>query len=205
MRVYNEELHEKKKIEIMQKCFDCYAEHGFGNVGIKELGKACGMSSGSLYTYFSDLDDLVVQTTEYCMSKVEDEFMAKAPVNAGDIMRFFDEVPYWTKENHGKKYRLMYQIYTNPRYVEHGKKFFEGVNKRYTEYAKLLEPIVGIPSKIIVPIIFIFVRACVHFAMFEDEYYLKSQTEVLKSSIKLLVKKDGVADLRSLLECDKRL
>lgn len=35
-----------------------------------------------------------------------------------------------------QKYRLMYQVYTHPKYIEHEKRFFEGVNKRYTEYAK---------------------------------------------------------------------
>lgn len=34
----------------------------------------------------------------------------------------------------------MYQVYTQPRYIEYSKKFFEGVNKRYTAYAKELEP-----------------------------------------------------------------
>ena len=37
------------------------------------------------------------------------------------------------------------------------------------------------------PLIFIFVRACVHYAMFEDEYYLKSQMEVLKQSVKMFI------------------
>lgn len=186
MRVFNEKQHNEKKIELMEKCYECYAEYGFGNANIKDLGKACGLASGSLYTYFKDLDELVILSTEHCMSMVEDEFMALAPKDPHDIMRFLDEVPYWTKEHHGKKYRLMYQIYTNPKYIEHGKKFFDGVNKRYTEYAKLLEPKIGIPQTVIVSLIFIFVRACVHFAMFEDEYYLKAQIDVIKTSLRHL-------------------
>ncbi len=191
MRTFNEVQHEKKKVEIMEKCYDCYAEYGFGNIGIKDLGRACGIASGSLYTYFDDLDDLVVQSTEYCMSKVEDDFMAHAPKDVRDLPRFIDEIPYWTAKNHGKKYRLMYQIYTNPKYIEHGKKFFEGVNQRYTEYAKLLEPKIGMDHTTIVSLIFIFVRACVHYALFEDEYYLKAQSAVLKQSIKLLLSTAG--------------
>lgn len=187
MRTFNEVQHEKKKVEIMEKCYDCYAEHGFGNIGIKDLGRACGIASGSLYTYFDDLDDLVVQATEHCMSKVEDDFMAHAPKDVHDLPRFIDEIPYWTAKTHGKKYRLMYQIYTNPKYIEHGKKFFDGVNQRYTEYAKLLEPKIGMDHTTIVSLIFIFVRACVHYALFEDEYYLKTQSTVLKQSIKLLL------------------
>lgn len=185
LRVFNEKSHNKKKTEIMEKCYDCYAEYGLGNVGIKVLGKACGLASGSLYTYFDDLDDLIIQSTEYCMSKVEDDFMKKAPKHADELDKFIDEIPYWTAKKHGKQYRLMYQVYTNPKYIEHGKKFFDGVDKRYTEYAKLLEPQLGLPHTLIVSFIFILVRASVHYALFEDEYYLKTQLNVLKETIKL--------------------
>lgn len=115
--------------------------------------------------------------------------MAKAPTDPADIARFIREVPYWTARRHGKKYRLMYQIYTLPKYIEHGKRFFDGVNRRYTEYAKMLEGKIGIPYTVITPLIFIFVRACVHFAMFEDEYYLKSQMAVLQQTVELLAEK----------------
>lgn len=187
MRVINENLHEKRKVEIMEKCFECYAEYGLNNVGIKGLGKYCNMASGVIYNYFESLDDLIIQATEHCMSKVEDDFMAKAPVDVYALERFIDEVPYWTKENHGKKYRLMYQVYTNPKYMEYGKKFFEGVNVRYTEYAKRLEPKLGISYTVIVSFIFILIRACVHYAMFDDEYYLKAQISVLKASLKIFI------------------
>ena len=186
MRVRNEEEFRRKKNEIMEKCYECYAEHGLGAVGIKGLARACGCTSANLYTYFADLDDLIVQSTAYCMSKVENDFMAKAPASIEDVWRFIDEIPYWTAQKHGKKYRLMYQVYTHPKYIEHGKVFFAGVNERYHAYAKQLEPLLGMPSDVITPLIFIFVRAAVHYALFEDEYYLKSQMKVLKQSIALL-------------------
>lgn len=167
----------------MEKCFDCYAEYGLGTVGIKTLAQACGISSGTLYFYFTDLDDLIIQSTEYCMQKVEDDFMKKAPVNEQDLWRFIEEIPYWTAQMHGKKYRLMYQVYTHPKYLEYGKKFFEGVNRRYTEYAKLLEGRLGIPYQKITSLIFVFIRACVHYALFEDSYYLKCQLDALKDSV----------------------
>lgn len=187
MRTVNQEQHNKKKIDIMEKCFDCYAEYGFGNVGIKGLGKACGITHANLYVYFENIDDLVIQATEHCMSKVEDDFMAKAPMSLNELEAFIDEIPYWTRDHHGKKYRLMYQIYTDPRYIEHGKKFFDGVNHRYTEHAKILESKLGIPYTTIVSFMFILIRASVHYAMFEDEYYLQAQLTVLKQSLKLMI------------------
>lgn len=123
------------------------------------------------------------------MSKVENDFMAKAPTDVEDLWRFIDEIPYWTAKTHGKKYCLMYQVYTHPKYREYGQKFFSGVDKRYTEYAKLLEPKLGIPYQKLTPLIFILIRACVHYALFEDEFYLKSQIEVLKESLELFVMK----------------
>lgn len=189
MRVRDEEEFQKKKAALMEKCFACYAEKGLASVGIRALAEACGCSSAVLYTYFADLDDLIVQSTAHCMTKVEDDFMAKAPTELRDVESFIREVPYWTAREHGKKYRLMYQVYTHPKYIEHGKKFFEGVNERYTAYARLLEPKIGIPYSVITPLIFIFVRACVHYAMFEDEYYLHSQLEVLKQGVALFAKK----------------
>lgn len=176
----------------MEKCFDCYAEYGFSNVGIKGLGKACGFTSASLYVYFENLDDLVIQSTEYCMSRVEDELLRLAPRAADDLERFLDEVPRWTARTHGKKYRLMYQIYTDPKYREHGRKFFEGVDKRCSDYAESLAGTLGVPSDVLRPMIFVFVRACVHYALYEDEFCLHEQLCFLKQSIALFCEKYGL-------------
>lgn len=183
------EQHNAKKREMMEKCYACYAENGLTGTGLQALANACGCTKANLYVYFQNLDQLIIESTAYCMAKVEDDFMAKAPTDPADVMRFIEEIPYWTAEKHGKKYRLMYQVYTHPKYIEYGKKFFEGVNERYTEYAKQLEPKIGIPYTIITPLIFILIRACVHYAMFEDEYYLKSQMAVLKESVLLFMEK----------------
>ena len=189
MRTVNEEARRAKKIEIMEKCFDCYVENGLTVVGVKAIADACGCNVASLYQYFDNLDDLIIQSTEYCMSKVEDEFMAKAPTDVEDLWRFIDEIPYWTAKNHGKKYRLMYQVYTHPKYREYGQKFFAGVDERYTEYAKSLEGKIGIPCEKITPLIFILIRACVHYALFEGEFYMKSQIESLKETLELFIMK----------------
>lgn len=188
-RTRNENEFYQRKAEIMEACYNCYAEHGFNGTGIKLLGKSCGCTSANLYVYFKNIDDLIIQSTEYCMSKVEDDFMSKAPKNVEDLERFINEIPYWTAKKHGKKYRLMYQIYTHPKYREYGNQFFAGVDERYTKYAQSLESKIGIPHEKLTPLIFILIRACVHYALFEDEFYLKSQIAVLKETIAMFVEK----------------
>ena len=192
MANYTKEQWNAKQAALMEMCYDCFAEYGLHGTGIRALGKHCGCTSNMLYTYFENLDDLIIKSTEYCMSKVEDEFMEKAPTDVEDLWRFIDEIPYWTAEKHGKKYRIMYQVYTHPKYREYGMKFFEGVGERYTEYAKSLEGKLGIPYEKLTPLIFILVRACVHYALFENEFYMKSQIEVLKETLGLFNEKYNI-------------
>ena len=54
------------------------------------------MTSANLYAYFDNVDDLIVQSTAYCMARVEDAFMELEPENPQDILRFINEVPYRT-------------------------------------------------------------------------------------------------------------
>lgn len=177
------ETHQKKKEELMVKAFDCLSNEGLQGTGIRKIAEYCGVNAPVFYTYFKDLDDLIIQSTEYCMSKVEDDFMNIAPKDASDLNRFLNEAPEWTRQKHGRKYRLMYQVYTHPKYLEYGKKFFEGVNKRYSEYAELVSEKIGVPADTVRPMIFIFVRASVHYALFEDEFYLKEQIRFLKQCL----------------------
>lgn len=183
------EYREEKTREIMEKCYECYCDNGLRDTGIKELGRYCGMTSANLYSYFPCVDDIIVKSTAHCMAQVEQEFMAKAPENIDELYRFIEEVPYWAAEKYGKKYRLMYQVYTHPKYIEHGKKFFEGVNERYTEYAQRLSPKLGISVEELSGFIFLFVRATVHYAMFEDEFYLKTQIKSLKTLLSTIFNK----------------
>ena len=110
-----EQQHNERKREMMEKCFECYAENGLTGTGIKALADACGCTKANLYSYFKNLDELIIESTAYCMEKVEDDFMEMAPTDPKDVVRFVKEVPYWTAKKHGKKYRLMYQIYTHPK------------------------------------------------------------------------------------------
>lgn len=183
-----EQQHNERKREIMEKCFECYAENGLTGTGIKALADACGCTKANLYSYFKNLDELIIESTAYCMEKVEDDFMEMAPTDPKDVVRFVREVPYWTAKSTEKISADVSDLYSSEVYRAR-QEVFEGVNERYTEYAKRLEPKIGIPYTIITPLIFTFVRACVHYAMFEDEYYLKSQMEILKQGVALFVDK----------------
>ena len=173
-----------RRCSLLEACFACFCAYGISGTNAKMLAEACGISAGNLYTYFDSKEQIIIESTAYCMAKVEADFMKKAPLSFADLDRFLREVPYWTAREHGSKYRFMYQVYTSPPYLACGKEFFRGVNERYTAYARLLAPKLGLPVDILQGLIFTFVRAAVHFALFEDEEYMLSQMQMLRLALK---------------------
>ena len=101
MRRRNETYYKAKKTEIMERSFACYCENGFSGTGIQKLADACGMTKPNFYTYFDNVEDLVIQSTQHCMTKIEDEFMSKAPEDPDELIAFLEELPYWTEQKHG--------------------------------------------------------------------------------------------------------
>ena len=81
----------------------------------------------------------------------------------------------------------MYQVYASPKYHDHGAAFFKGVNVRYREYAEQLSSKLEMPAEYIQGMIYLFVRACVHFALFDDEDYLELQLNAIRTSLKLYI------------------
>ncbi len=150
---------------------------------MKKLADACGVTNGALIYYFGSKDNLIVESTAYSMAKVEDDYIVNAPENIEDIERFLQEMPYITARLHGAQYRFMYQVYASPKYQEYGKQFFKDVNIRYRQYSEQLSAKLGLPAEFIQGMTYLFVRACVHYAMFEDEEYLNLQLNAIRISL----------------------
>ena len=177
----------ERRTAFLETCFDTFCENGLENTSLKMLADACGVTNGSLLYYFESKDNLVIEATAHCMAKVEDDFMAQAPTSFADIERFLREMPYLTAKRHGAKYRFMYQVYASPKYREYGKELFKGVNIRYHNYAELLSGKLGMPADCIQGRTYLFVRACVHFALFEDEDYLQLQLNAIRTSLRAFI------------------
>lgn len=175
--------HEARKLELLETCFEVCCQHGLENTSLLMLSKACGLTNATLLHYFPSKDAIIIQATAHCMAKVEDDFMARAPRSFENIERFLREMPAVTARLHGAKYRFMYQVYASPKFREQGKDFFRGVNVRYHQYAVELSGKLGLPAAYVQGMIYIFVRACVHYALFEDEEYLQLQLSAIRASL----------------------
>lgn len=176
----------ERRAEYLETCFETFCKNGLENTSMQVLADACGTATANLVYYFGTKDNLIIEVTAHGMAKVEDDFMAQAPTSFRDIERFLREMPYLTAKLHGAKYRFMYQVYASPKYREHGKAFFNGVNVRYRKYAEQLSPKLGLPVELVQGMTYLFVRACVHYALFEDEEYLQLQLNAIRASLRAI-------------------
>ena len=170
----------------MESCFNCFAENGLHGTGIAALSQYCHLSKTAFYIYFHDVDDLITQCTAYVMSKVVMDFVNRVPANPLEVRKFFEELPYRNRDEHGAKYRVMYQVYTHPKYIRAGKEFLESLNPYYEQYAARMESMMYVPREKLVSLFRIYMRTCVNFAIFENEEELKREMAVLEESFMLL-------------------
>lgn len=158
----------QKKIEIMEKSFARYCETGLRDTGIKDLAEACGMTAPNFYSYFDSLDQLIIEATEHCMIKIENEIMVSAPKSKEDIFPFIDKMFDLKRDFHPAEYRFMYQVFTTPRFHEFGKTFRVRQFERYRSYAEMLEPSLGVSWYMILQWILSLEQAINQFALFEN-------------------------------------
>lgn len=56
--------HDRYRKELLSKCFDLFAEKGYGSVTMREIAQGLGVSTGTLYHYFPNKKVLFEQLIE---------------------------------------------------------------------------------------------------------------------------------------------
>ncbi|MCD7774261.1 MAG: TetR family transcriptional regulator [Clostridiales bacterium] len=94
---------------MLEDCYNCLCKNGLENTSMRQLAEACGTTTGNFYSnYFKNRDEIIIEATEYCMSKVEQDFMMYAPKTIDEVEKYLREMPKITAKLHGEKYRIMY-------------------------------------------------------------------------------------------------
>lgn len=63
---------EQKELTIRKKAIEMIVEQGFDGFSMQKLAKAANVSPGTLYIYFKDRDDLIIQLWEAEMKRMAD-------------------------------------------------------------------------------------------------------------------------------------
>ncbi|MBE9135912.1 TetR/AcrR family transcriptional regulator [Nodosilinea sp. LEGE 07088] len=56
--------HDQYRRTLLSQCFDLFADHGYASLTTRQIAKALGVSTGTLYYYFPSKEDLFMQLIE---------------------------------------------------------------------------------------------------------------------------------------------
>ncbi|MBD2410934.1 TetR family transcriptional regulator [Nostoc calcicola FACHB-389] len=56
--------HEQYRKELLEKCFDLFAEKGYGSITMRQIAEGLGVSTGTLYHYFPSKQSLFEQLAQ---------------------------------------------------------------------------------------------------------------------------------------------
>lgn len=69
--------HDEYRRELLQKCFSIFCRRGYANVTMRELAAEIGVSTGTLYHYFTSKENILEQMFEYVQETNVYEFVSR--------------------------------------------------------------------------------------------------------------------------------
>ena len=176
------------KNKILSKCFYCLVEKGLEKTTTRDICSATGLQSSSLYYWFKNKDEIIVDATLWGMNHIVDELFTAAYSHLRDLNVLFAEFP---KEALKFKFELkfIYQVVTSPQYGSSLREISAQLPMAYDSYSKVLANQLGCKYDDIRPIVYMFIAITVDFIVWEDDTKAEMQFEYLHAQLSKLIKR----------------
>ena len=172
------ERKEKSIDEILEISFKYLTEHGLENTSIRDLAKETDMSLGSIYYWFEDKEDFIVNAVKYGLIKSSTRIFEEAFDKINEFDSFIEHVMELAKEEQ-RSLQMVYQAATSPMFGDRIRKNAEPLNNTYMEYINLLSNSVNVPYEEIKPLVFLFIATLLDFVVWNDYEFSKKQLEYI--------------------------
>lgn len=86
---------QRRKAQVLEAAAECFRRRGFHRSSMAQISAAAGMSSGHIYHYFKNKEDIIAAIVERERSEIEliIDRMRQAPTPADSIALFLDHIP----------------------------------------------------------------------------------------------------------------
>lgn len=173
---------EIKKNVILKQCFECIVEYGIEKVSIKAFSKATGMTASSLYYWFKDKNEIVLDSTEYGIKVITDVFFEHAMEH---ILRI-DEISQEFQElaKHYQSYlKTIFQIVASPQYGDEVTQLSKHITVLYDTYAKKMVGKLGLSYSNARTIVDLFISSIMDCTLWNEWEKLSRELELLLSLV----------------------
>ncbi|MBE7010956.1 MAG: TetR/AcrR family transcriptional regulator [Ruminococcaceae bacterium] len=169
--------------EFLGTAFRYLVDSGLENTSIRDLCKAMGISSGSLYYWFDGKDDVYINAVKYGLSKVTASIFDFVFSHIGDLENMFalflDEI-----DKHKQEMRLIFQMTASPVYGDRIREKALEEQENYKEYlAQLCETLSGTPDDW-APVVFMISSTILDYVLWDDRAFSETQMHFLYEMMK---------------------
>lgn len=168
--------------EILDKCFNYLVNKGLEQASVKNLCEETGISSGSIYYWFKDRNEMILDCSKYGLVKVINEMFDYALLNSDDLMfllnKFSDEVMKFKKE-----LRFLYQVVMSERYGAEMRKMADTLKSNYDLYGQRLARKRNIPYEKLKPYVYMFISSILNYIFWEDYEMMQTEFECICKAV----------------------
>lgn len=175
-------MKEQNRLEIKQKListtFEYLADNGLENSSLRDLCKAIGISTGSLYYWFDGKDNVYINAVKYGINKVANALFQFTLDTMSDPRVFFnsylDEIDKYKRE-----FRLILQVAASPLYGPEMRTKAVDFKLVYENYIDKLSEMIGCTAGELTPVIYMLISILTDYVVWEDREVSEMQVEHL--------------------------
>ncbi len=140
--------HDRYRKELLTKCFDLFAQRGYGSLTMRQIAKEIGLSTGTLYHYFASKEELFTQLIEEITE--QDILNANQEIDQRDLKTIHEKIlalgEFIVKnEDYFRKQTLLFINFFQQPDLEQ-QQLVEAVQRSYKRYQKELVEFLGIDN-----------------------------------------------------------
>lgn len=191
----SDESRERKKQQMLKKCFELFVEKGLENTSLNDLTAYCKTYKAAFYNYFESKDEIVTESAKMYMRTLDDmfknEFINPKHTIVDALKRGFEVICGQRNE-----LRFIYQVISSPKYGKKSRNEMSEIYSRYFEYSDVFARVYGIDHEQFRPYFLLFVATIHDFCLWENDGLVNEKLEFIYGRIGALCdlckRKEGV-------------
>lgn len=163
---------------FLEPAFDYLVKNGLENSSMRELCKAMGVSSGSVYYWFDGKDDIYISTVKYGINKIVDK-MFGIFLEHIDSPRLFFDVFLDEVDKYKSEFRLAIQVTASPVFGSRIRKKTDEFKPIYDKYITMLCEEINVSKDVMVPVIYMLISILTDYVVWDDREVSEMQVEAV--------------------------
>lgn len=169
---------------LLQQCFECLVTTGLEGVSIREFQNATGMNASSLYYWFTDKDEIVLDAVSYGVNKIVRELFDYAMCHIHNLHEMRDEFPK-VVQKYKTQLKAVFQVVTSPKYGEKIIRISSDFNMLYDDYAQKLAKQMMIPYGQVRSLVDLFISSIIDCVIWDEWEKLSREIDTILNCLNL--------------------